>query len=112
MKLRTPEYDLQKQYDLAVIGGGIYGAWTAYEASRRGYQVVLLEQNDFACGTSSQSSKLVHGGLRYLEHGHLGLVRKSVRERANLLNLGPHRVWPLRFMVPLYQGGRWKSPSL
>jgi glycerol-3-phosphate dehydrogenase len=68
---------------------------------------VLLEADDFAAGTSSASSKLIHGGLRYLEHGHLGLVARSVRERSLLLRLAPHRVSPLRFMVPLYRSGRW-----
>src|SRR5690242_13940503 len=88
-------------FDLLVVGGGIYGAWIAYDAALRGLTVALVEGDDWGAGTSSASSKLIHGGLRYLEHGHLGLVAKSLRERARLLRLAPHRVWPLRFLLPL-----------
>ena len=92
--------------DLLVIGGGIYGAWIAYDAALRGLSVVLVERDDWGSGTSSASSKLIHGGLRYLEHGHLALVAKALRERARLLRLGPHRVWPLRFLVPVFGDSR------
>lgn len=92
--------------DLLVVGGGIYGAWTAYDAALRGLQVALIERTDWAAGTSSASSKLVHGGLRYLEQFHLGLVRGSLRERRRLTELAPHRVSPLRFVIPAYRGGR------
>src|SRR5262245_11660827 len=89
-------------YDLLVIGGGIYGAWIAYDAALRGLSVALVEQNDWAAGTSSASSKLIHGGLRYLEHGWFGLVARALRERKRLMKLAPHRIWPLRFVLPIY----------
>lgn len=92
--------------DLLVIGGGIYGAWTAYDAALRGLRVALIERTDWAAGTSSASSKLVHGGLRYLEQFHLGLVRGSLAERRRLTELAPHRVSPVRFVIPAYRGGR------
>ena len=91
-------------FDLLVIGGGIYGAWTSLDASLRGLRVALLEKGDWASGTSSSSSKLIHGGLRYLEHLRVGLVRKSLRERSRLLAIAPHRVIPTRFVVPLLPG--------
>ena len=92
--------------DLLVIGGGIYGAWIAYDAALRGLSVALVERDDWGSGTSSASSKLIHGGLRYLEHGHLGLVAKALRERARLVRLGPHRVWPLQFILPVFNDSR------
>lgn len=100
--------------DLLVIGGGIYGAWTAYDAALRGLQVALVERTDWAAGTSSASSKLIHGGLRYLEHLHLGLVRLSLSERRLLSQLAPHRIQPLRFLIPVYRSARvgrltWKA---
>ncbi|HKQ61575.1 MAG TPA: glycerol-3-phosphate dehydrogenase/oxidase, partial [Candidatus Polarisedimenticolaceae bacterium] len=93
-------------FDLVVVGGGIYGAWTAYDAALRGLRVALVEQRDWAAGTSSASSKLIHGGLRYLEQLRFGLVRQGLNERARLLRLGPHRVRPLRFVLPVYAGDR------
>jgi len=96
----------ERVFDVLVIGGGIYGAWTAYDAALRGLDVALVEQGDWASGTSSASSKLIHGGLRYLERMQLPLVRKSLTERRRLLQLGPHRVTPLRFLVPLYDDDR------
>ena len=92
--------------DLLVVGGGVYGAWIAYDAALRGLSVALVERDDWGSGTSSVSSKLIHGGLRYLEHGHLGLVAKALRERARLLRLGPHRVWPLQFLLPVFGDSR------
>lgn len=99
-------------FDLLVIGGGIYGAWIAYDAALRGLSVALVEAEDWGSGTSSASSKLIHGGLRYLEHGHLGLVAKSLRERSRLLRLAPHRVWPLRFLLPLWDDSRMGALAL
>jgi glycerol-3-phosphate dehydrogenase len=99
-------------FDLLVIGGGIYGAWTAYDAALRGLRVAIVEQNDWASGTSSASSKLIHGGLRYLETGDVNLVKKALAERERLLRLAPHRVWPLDFGVPVYAGSRLKSWKL
>ena len=96
-------------FDVLVCGGGIYGAWTAYDAALRGLKVALVDQGDWANATSSASSKLVHGGLRYLEHFDFKLVRKTLAERQMLLAAAPHRVWPLRFGVPVYRGGRLGS---
>jgi glycerol-3-phosphate dehydrogenase len=95
-----------RQFDLLVCGGGIYGAWTAYDAALRGLSVAIVEQGDWAGATSSASSKLIHGGLRYLETYDFKLVRKAILERQLLLKLAPHRVWPLRFGVPIFKGGR------
>jgi glycerol-3-phosphate dehydrogenase len=88
-------------FDLAVIGGGINGAGIARDAAGRGLRAVLLEQNDLASGTSSASSKLIHGGLRYLEHGEFRLVRAALAEREVLLRAAPHLIRPLRFVLPL-----------
>ncbi len=95
-----------RHFDLLVCGGGIYGAWTAYDAAMRGLSVAVVEQGDWAHATSSASSKLIHGGLRYLEIYDFKLVWKAIKERQLLLKLGPHRVWPLRFGVPLYRDSR------
>src|SRR5262245_59881727 len=85
-------------FDLLIIGGGITGAGVALEAVLRGLRVALIDKSDFASGTSSISSKLVHGGLRYLEHGDLRLVYEALHERRLLLQNAPHQVWPLRFV--------------
>lgn len=92
----------QSTFDLLICGGGIYGAWTAYDAALRGLHVAIVEQNDWASATSSASTKLIHGGLRYLETYDFKLVSKSLQERTRLLHIAPHRVWPLRFGVPVY----------
>jgi glycerol-3-phosphate dehydrogenase len=97
------------EVDILIVGGGINGAGIARDAAARGLSVVLCEQSDLAYGTSSRSSKLVHGGLRYLEQGELGLVFESVTERATLMRLAPHLVTPLGFLVPIYKG---KKPAL
>src|SRR5215510_2257922 len=99
------------KFDLLVIGGGITGCGIARDAALRGLSVALVEKNDFASGTSSRSSRLVHGGVRYLEHGHLHLVFESSAERRRLLRLAPHLVRPLSFTWPVYTGDRiprWK----
>ncbi len=101
-----------RHVDLLICGGGIYGAWTAYDAALRGLSVAIVEQGDWASATSSASSKLIHGGLRYLETFDFKLVRKAVLERQQLLELAPHRVWPLRFGVPIYQDGRMSALKL
>jgi glycerol-3-phosphate dehydrogenase len=98
--------DLQGKYDLVVIGGGITGAGILLEASRMGFQALLAEQNDFASGTSSRSSKLVHGGLRYLKEGRLYLTYISVTERERLIREAPGLVEPLGFMTPVYSNRR------
>ena len=94
----------REQFDLLVIGGGITGAGIARDAALRGLKVALLEKADFGAGTSSKSSKLIHGGLRYLQHGELGLVFEAVSERTRLLKLAPHLVRPQQFLVPAYKG--------
>jgi glycerol-3-phosphate dehydrogenase len=91
-----------QSFDLLVIGGGIHGAAVARDAAGRGLKVMLAEKGDYACATSSASSKLIHGGLRYLELGRLGLVRESLAERAGLLKTAPHLVAPRRFLLPIY----------
>jgi glycerol-3-phosphate dehydrogenase len=93
-------------FDVAIIGGGITGAGIARDAALRGLRVALIEAGDFASGTSSRSSRLVHGGIRYLEHGHLHLVFESSRERRTLLRIAPHLVRPLPFTWPVYHGAR------
>jgi len=95
-----------ERFDILVVGGGIYGAWTAYDAALRGLRVALVEKNDWGSGTSQASSKLIHGGLRYLEHFELGLVRKALRERRVLARLAGHRVHPLRLVLPVAAGSR------
>lgn len=90
----------RERYDLIVIGGGATGAGIALDAAARGYAVALLEREDFGSGTSSKSSKLVHGGVRYLANGEFSLVREALRERALLLDNAPHLVEPLNFVIP------------
>jgi glycerol-3-phosphate dehydrogenase len=92
--------------DLLIVGGGITGAGIARDAALRGMSVTLFEKTDFGAGTSSKSSKLIHGGLRYLEHGEIGLVFESVSERRVQTKLAPHLVRPLPFLVPIYKGNR------
>jgi glycerol-3-phosphate dehydrogenase len=95
-------------FDVLVIGGGITGAGVARDAAMRGLSVALVEAQDFASGTSSRSSRLVHGGVRYLEHGQLGLVFEACRERRILASIAPHLVRPLQFMWPVYEKARIK----
>ncbi len=95
-----------ESFDLAVVGGGITGAGVALDAASRGYSVALVEKGDFAAGTSSRSSKLVHGGLRYLQNFDLGLVREALLERSLLVELAPHLVKPLPMLVPGFGGKR------
>ncbi|WP_309753556.1 glycerol-3-phosphate dehydrogenase [Novosphingobium sp.] len=93
-------------YDLAVIGGGVNGAGIARDAAGRGAKVLLLEAGDLAQGTSSASTKLIHGGLRYLEHYEFGLVRESLKEREALWAIAPHIIHPMRFVLPYVHGLR------
>ncbi len=90
----------QKHYDIIIIGGGINGAGIARDSSMRGLRVGLFEAKDFAQATSSSSSKLIHGGLRYLEYYEFGLVRKALKERKRLMGVAPHIIWPLKFTLP------------
>ena len=98
-------------FDLLIIGGGITGLGVARLAARNGFSCVLLERGDLASGTSSSSSHMLHGGLRYLEHGHFSMVREALEERAAVSRMAPMLVRPQRFLVPLYRGDRlgpWK----
>jgi glycerol-3-phosphate dehydrogenase len=107
---RTAFNQLQPTYDVLIIGGGITGAGILREAVRMGLSALLVEQRDFAWGTSSRSSKLVHGGLRYLKEGRIFLTRASVLEREQLLNEGPGLIDPLGFLLSIHKGdspGRW-----
>src|SRR5437899_9822062 len=92
-------------FDGLVVGGGINGAGIARDAAMRGLRTAVVERADIASGTSSRSSKLIHGGLRYLEQGHLRLVLQACRERERLRRLAPHLVRPQRFLFPVYDGG-------
>jgi len=113
LSLRTRATNLARMqseiFDIAVIGGGITGAGVALDAATRGLSVALIEKRDFASGTSSRSSKLIHGGLRYLEQLNFGLVRESLHERAVLSRMAPHLSKPLRFLVPVYSSAE-RSP--
>ncbi len=97
----------QEEFDLAVIGGGITGAAIARDAAMRGMKVALIEKGDFASGTSSKSSKMIHGGLRYLKHLDISLVKESLSEREKLLYLAPHLVHSAPYLIPIYSG--WKG---
>src|SRR6267154_731498 len=94
------------KFDLLVIGGGITGCGVARDAAMRGLKVALIERDDFASGTSGRSSRLIHGGIRYLEQRQLHLVHESIRERQTLLRIAPHLVKPLAFTWPIYRGAR------
>ncbi len=94
------------EFDLAIVGGGINGVAIARDAAGRGLRVLLVEQNDLASGTSSASTKLIHGGLRYVEHGWFGLVREALTEREVLLRMAPHLIRPMRFVLPVEPGLR------
>src|SRR5262245_42355206 len=93
-------------FDVVVIGGGISGVAIAGECARASKRTLLVEQNDFASGTTSRSTRIIHGGLRYLEHGELALVRESLREREALLRQQPHLVRPMHFLLALPRGAR------
>jgi glycerol-3-phosphate dehydrogenase len=107
--LRTRTANLQRfqrdKFDIAIVGGGITGTGIARDAALRGLSVALLEKGDFGSGTSSKSSRMVHGGLRYLRQRHVSLVRESLRERGVLLKIAPHLVRPFPFLLPVYGGG-------
>ncbi|MCE5317326.1 MAG: glycerol-3-phosphate dehydrogenase/oxidase [Parachlamydia sp.] len=98
---------MNTEYDLAILGGGINGVAIARDAAQRGLKTILFESRDFGSGASSKSSKLAHGGLRYLAHLSFGLVKESLRERARLKSNAPHLVKPLPFLYPVYSGDRY-----
>jgi glycerol-3-phosphate dehydrogenase len=95
-----------EDFDLVIIGGGITGTGVARDAASRGLKVALIEAGDFASGTSSRSSKLIHGGIRYLENYEFHLVFEALNERQRLFHIAPHLVHPLKFVLPLYEGDR------
>lgn len=100
----------RETFDLLIVGGGITGATLAWDASLRGLKVALVDKGDFAMATTSATSKLIHGGLRYLKNGEVGLVRESLRERRILQKIAPHLVWPIPFLMPTHKKGgnkRW-----
>lgn len=96
----------REHYDVFIIGGGINGAGVARDAAGRGYRIALCDSGDFGSGTSSASTKLIHGGLRYLEFYKFRLVREALRERERLWHLAPHIIWPMRFVLPHHRGLR------
>jgi glycerol-3-phosphate dehydrogenase len=106
-----PHLTPDEWFDLIVVGAGINGAGIARDAALRGLRVLLLDKGDIASGTTSWSTRLIHGGLRYLEHGEIGLVRESLRERRRLLHIAPHLVQPIRLLIPMYRGAR-RAPLL
>ncbi|PLX74272.1 MAG: glycerol-3-phosphate dehydrogenase [Desulfuromonas sp.] len=103
---RNPDTLERQRFDVLIVGGGINGAGLARDLALRGLQVALVDKGDFACGTSSASTKLIHGGLRYLENFDFGLVFEACRERQVLQRIAPHLVRPLRFYIPVYRGDR------
>lgn len=106
MSLRTRLQNIGRMrrelFDIAIIGGGITGAGIALDAASRGLKVAVVEQRDFSSGTSSRSTKLIHGGLRYLKHFQFGLVREALQERAALMRIAPHLCQPMPFLIPVY----------
>src|SRR5262249_4414707 len=94
-----------REFDLAVVGGGIFGICTAWDAALRGLSVALIERADFVQATSAHSFRMVHGGIRYLQHGDFPRIRESVRERRALLRMAPHLVEPLPIVIPTYGHG-------
>jgi glycerol-3-phosphate dehydrogenase len=118
-KIRTRYYGVTRlaavqgrSFDVAIIGGGIVGCGVARDAARRGLEVVLFEKHDFGSGTTSASTRIVHGGLRYLETADFGLVRLDLRERETLLRIAPHLVRPLEFAIPFQDVGTWQRFKL
>src|SRR6195256_107522 len=103
---RADQGGTMSDFDLAIVGGGINGVGIARDAAGRGLRVLLVEQSDLASGTSSASTKLIHGGLRYLEHGWFRLVREALIEREVVLRMAPHLVRPARFVLPHEPGMR------
>src|SRR5437762_13749586 len=107
-ELQLQHLQQRKRWDFVIIGGGATGLGIAVDASSRGHRTLLLEQHDFAKGTSSRSTKLIHGGVRYLQQGNVGLVLEALRERGLLTRNAPHLVSHLSFIVPNYTW--WEAP--
>jgi glycerol-3-phosphate dehydrogenase len=108
MKKRDPSRLERETFDLLIVGGGISGATLAWDASLRGLKVALVDKGDFGCATSSATSKLIHGGLRYLKNGEIRLVRESLRERRILQSIAGHLVRPIPFLIPTFKKGNRK----
>jgi len=104
--IRIKELNTDNEFDVIIIGAGINGAGVARDAAMRGLKVLLLDKDDLSAGTTSWSTRLIHGGLRYLEHGELSLVRESLRERQTLMQIASHLVLPLAFQIPIYENHR------
>ena len=102
------QLESQPEWDICIIGGGATGLGTALDAASRGLKTILFEQYDFAKGTSSKSTKLVHGGVRYLQQGNIRLVMEALKERGQLLKNAPHLVHNQQFIVPNYKW--WEKP--
>jgi glycerol-3-phosphate dehydrogenase len=111
MRAPLPQRTFERPFDLIVIGAGINGAGIARDATLRGLSVLLADKGDVGAGTTSRSTRLVHGGLRYLEHFEVPLVRESLRERETLLHIAPHLVHPLSFLLPIYEEHK-RRPAL
>src|SRR5271167_4797215 len=107
-RLHQPLVTENINWDLIIVGGGATGLGAALDAAARGYKTILLEQHDFAKGTSSRSTKLVHGGVRYLEQGNVALVLEALRERGRLLRNAPHLTHAMPFVIPCYRW--WEAP--
>src|SRR5690349_25061238 len=107
-KDQIDKLDSIKEFDICIIGGGATGLGTALDAASRGLRTILFEQYDFAKGTSSRSTKLVHGGVRYLQQGNIKLVMEALRERGLLMKNAPHLVHNQKFIVPNYKW--WEKP--
>lgn len=111
MREPLPQRTFERPFDLIVVGAGINGAGIARDATLRGLSVLLVDKGDVGAGTTSRSTRLVHGGLRYLEHFEVPLVRESLRERERLLHIAPHLVHPMSFLLPVYEGHK-RGPAL
>src|SRR5206468_9320931 len=108
----TPRPPLPTRFEIVVIGGGINGVAIARECARAGRRVLLVEKDDFGAGTTSRSTRIIHGGLRYLEYGEIGLVRESLRERQRLVGEKPHLVRPMHFVLALDENSRRSALSV
>ncbi len=111
MRAPLPQRTFERPFDVIVIGAGINGAGIARDATLRGLSVLLVDKGDVGAGTTSRSTRLVHGGLRYLEHFEVPLVRESLRERERLMHIAPHLVHPMSFLLPIYEGHK-RGPRL
>lgn len=110
--VRDPDKLASTGFDVLVVGGGVYGVWAVLDAAQRGLKAALIEQNDFGSGASANSQRVVHGGLRYLQHADFKRMRESIRERSTLLRVAGHLVEPMPFLVPTYGLGMRGRPAM